>query len=41
VTFTAGCEEELDEIEEGKLPWRDGGAGVLGKICRRSSQGRR
>ena len=23
VTFTARLEEELDEIEEGKLPWRD------------------
>ena len=22
-TFTARLEEELDEIEEGKLPWRD------------------
>jgi len=23
VTFTARLEEELDEIEEGKLPWRE------------------
>ena len=34
VTFTARLEEELDEIEEGKLPWRDAVQGILGEVRR-------
>jgi DNA topoisomerase-1 len=32
VTFTARLEEELDEIEEGKLPWRDAVREFWGKF---------
>ena len=32
VTFTARLEEELDEIEEGKLPWRDAVKEFWGKF---------
>jgi DNA topoisomerase-1 len=41
VTFTARLEEELDEIEEGKLPWRDAVREFWGKIHRRSGARRR
>ena len=32
VGFTARMEEELDEIEEGKLPWRTSVKGILGSL---------
>ena len=34
-TYTARMEEELDEIEDGKLEWRDGAAGVLRQVLKR------
>ena len=37
VGFTARLEDELDEIEEGKLPWKDLGEGILGPLRRWTS----
>ena len=41
VTFTARLEEELDEIEEGKLPWREAVKEFWEKVRRRSRSRRR
>ncbi len=38
VGFTARMEDELDEIEEGKLPWQQIGKGILGSLRKSISE---